>query len=264
MAKGPVLFCLARNTAYYVNLRHQEPKLIMTCKTLIFEQPVTLIGGGAACEDDLRMALNCAPRLVAADGGADQALAFGCVPEVVIGDLDSLSAAARARFSRGMEQNQPAAISSLLHIPEQDTTDFDKALRTISAPFALAVGFLGARLDHQLAALHVLVQDHPTPCILLGEHEIVIHLDRPIALSLEVNQPVSLFPLAQVQGRSTGFEWPIDGLDLSPMQSIGTSNRACASDITLEADGPGLLALLPRSCLSQVIAQYLGVQSPRL
>lgn len=237
-------------------LTYQETKLIMVSRKLIFEHPVTLVGGGALCKEDLNTALSFAPRLVAADSGADQALAYGCVPEAVIGDLDSLSASARARFSRDLEHNQTAEIPRLLHIPEQDTTDFDKALRMISAPFVVGVGFLGARLDHQLAALHVLVQDHPTPCILVGEHEVVVHLDRPITLSLVAGQPVSLFPLTQVQGRSAGLEWPIDGLDLSPMQCIGTSNRALAGDITLEANGPGLLALLPRSCLHQVIAHY--------
>lgn len=231
----------------------------MICKTLIFEDPVTLVGGGALCKEDLNVALQVAPRLLAADGGADQALAFGHVPEIVIGDLDSLSVAARARFSNNFtsEEMQGAGqvASCLLHISEQDTTDFDKALRMISAPLVVGVGFLGARVDHQLAALHVLVQGHASPCVLVGEHEIILHLKHPLMLPMSEGEPVSLFPLAQVQGRSTGLEWPIDGLEFSPMQCIGTSNRALG-DIRLEVDGPGLLALLPKSCLDQVVEHY--------
>ena len=200
--------------------------------------PVTLIGGGEVAKSDLADALSYAPFLVAADGGADQALRLGYEPRAVIGDFDSLSAATRSSLSD----------SILHHVPEQETTDFDKAVRAVTAPLILAVGFLGARVDHQLAALHVLAQPHDTPCILIGAHEVVVHVTAPLELELTPGDVVSLFPLAPVTGRSSGLEWPIEGLDLSPMSRIGTSNRATGA-IRIEADGPGLLALLPRDCL---------------
>ncbi|OIQ27117.1 MAG: thiamine diphosphokinase [Alphaproteobacteria bacterium MedPE-SWcel] len=213
-------------------------------KVIVQEKaPVTLIGGGELAVSDLREALLLAPVLIAADGGADRALQFGYQPRAVIGDFDSISEQARAALSQ-----------SLLHlVAEQETTDFDKALSAVRAPLVLAVGFLGARIDHQLAALHVLVQPHVPPCILIGANEIVIHVTDPLELALDPGAVVSLFPLAPVTGRSQGLEWPIDGLVLSPMTRIGTSNRA-TGPICIEADGPGLLAILPRSSLGAVIA----------
>ncbi|MDE3079942.1 MAG: thiamine pyrophosphokinase, partial [Paracoccaceae bacterium] len=79
---------------------------------------VTLVGGAPISARLLADALDIAPTLVAADGGAQRALAAGQVPQAVIGDLDSLSARARAE------------LTDRLHpVPEQETTDFDKALR---------------------------------------------------------------------------------------------------------------------------------------
>ncbi|NIZ15690.1 thiamine diphosphokinase [Phaeobacter sp. HF9A] len=205
--------------------------------------PVTLIGGGDVAQADLAEALALAPVLVAADGGADQALRLGQSPSAVIGDFDSLSAAGRMMLP-----------DSILHlVAEQETTDFDKALRAISAPLVLAVGFLGGRIDHQLAALHVLAQPHGAGCILIGAQELVLHVTAPLALDLAAGAVVSLFPLAPVTGRSEGLEWPIDGLSLSPMSRIGTSNRALGGPMRIEVDGPGLLAILPRECLGALI-----------
>lgn len=214
----------------------------MTEKIVHHQGPVTLIGGGEITQADLKEALLRAPVLVAADGGADRALALGAEPSAVIGDFDSLSAAARAVLD-----------PSILHlVAEQETTDFDKALRAIAAPLVLAVGFLGKRLDHQLAAFNVLVQPHGGRCILIGAHELVVHLTRPLYLPLEPGAVVSLFPLTEVSGRSEGLEWPIDGLHLSPMGRVGTSNRA-TGPVRIDVDGPGLLAMLPRSALDDLI-----------
>jgi thiamine pyrophosphokinase len=44
------------------------------------------------------------------------------------------------------------------HLPEQDTTDFEKCLYSVAAPLLLGVGFLGGRADHHLAAMNVLVR----------------------------------------------------------------------------------------------------------
>ena len=97
--------------------------------------PVTLVGGGPIDPDDLRLALSLAPVAVGVDGGADVLLNAGIDPMAVVGDFDSLSDLARNRIP-----------SDRLHrIPEQDSTDFDKALRSLRAPALIAVGFLGGK-----------------------------------------------------------------------------------------------------------------------
>lgn len=204
--------------------------------------PVTLIGGGEVADGDLEFALSLAPHLVAADGGADLAFAHGYQPLAVIGDLDSVSDVVR----RQLKPNR------IFEIPEQTSTDFHKALSNIRAPVVLAVGFLGARVDHQLAAFNTLVQGVGSRCILLGDNEVIFHVPRQISLPTRAGDVVSLFPMCEVKGRSTGLHWPLDGVQMSPMGRIGTSNRA-TGPVSLMMEGPGMLGIVARGYLPQLM-----------
>ncbi|WP_417712983.1 thiamine diphosphokinase [Pseudophaeobacter arcticus] len=209
-------------------------------------RPVALVGGGDLGEGDLNWALSLTGCLVAADGGACHALALNQLPSAVIGDFDSIS-------PQTLAQIPP---DRLFRVAEQDSTDFEKALRAIRAPLVVAVGFLGGRVDHQLAVLNALVQDIGPPCLLLGAHEVVFHLPARISLPLLAGETVSLFPLREVRAQSTGLEWPLEGLVMRPGGQIGTSNRALGP-VTLSSDGPGLLGLVPRHHLPALIRALL-------
>ena len=207
--------------------------------------PVTLVAGGPLRRAELRLALKRAPHLVAADGGADRALALGAEPEAVIGDLDSLSEAARARLGARVHE-----------VPEQETTDFDKALRAIRAPLVLAVGLIGGRADHALAALSGLLRHQAQgggPVILLGAEDVIFAAPPLLDLRLRVGDRLSIYPLAPLRGRSAGLEWPLEDVPLDPMGRIGTSNRVSAAAVRLAFDGPGALVILPRARLDAAI-----------
>lgn len=192
----------------------------------------------------LQLALSRAPFLVAADGGADRALTAGHMPEAVIGDFDSLSTDARRRIP----------LSRQHVIGEQETTDFDKALRSIAAPFVLALGFAGARIDHGLAVFNALVRHWDRPCIVLGPKDVVFACPPLTMLRLKVGDRLSLFPMGQVTGESLGLRWPIQGLSFAPDGMIGTSNVVSEPEVTLRFDGPGMLAILPRARLDAVLS----------
>lgn len=199
---------------------------------------VTLVGGGVFTQADLNLALGLAPMLVAADGGANALAAFGHMPQHVIGDMDSLDPALMSRMR-----------DRIIHIPEQDSTDFDKCLHALHAPFVLALGFDGGRLDHTLAAMTSLVRHGRARVVMLAAQDICFLAPPRLSLGLPTGARVSLFPMAEVTGRSTGLEWPIEGLRFAPAIQIGTSNCAVASRITLEFDQPGMLVLLERAHL---------------
>ena len=213
---------------------------------------VTLVGGGQATPALLRAALRLAPRLVAADGGADRALAAGLMPEAVIGDFDSISAAARARL--------PAA--ALHRIAEQETTDFDKALRSIDAPFVLAVGFSGARVDHTLAVFSALAQHAERRCLVLSAQDVCFLAPLSLTLRLKVGARLSLYPLGPVAGESTGLRWPIGGLAFAPDGRIGTSNEVSAPEVRLTFSAPRMLVILPRAALPPAIASLVPDHRP--
>ena len=216
------------------------------------KRPIALFGGGEIGPDDLNLALNRVKFAVAADGGAVPLVDSGRIPDAVIGDFDSLETSYRAQISD----------ERLFPIREQDSTDFDKALRNIRAPLVLGVGFLGGRLDHQLAVFNTMVRLQDRPCVLLGPREVVFHAPPRISLSITPGDTVSLFPFRRVTGRSTGLEWPIDGVVLEPDGRVGTSNRAL-SPVSLEVDGPGLLVMVPRTALDEVMRAFVSEQSER-
>lgn len=205
--------------------------------------PVTLVGAGSIARGALAAALHLAPCLVAADGGANVAVRAGHVPHRVIGDLDSVNARARAAV--------PAA--RFLHVAEQETTDFEKCLSRIEAPFVLGLGFAGPRADHTLATWNALVRHAGRRCLILTSRDVVFAAPRRIALDLAEGTRVSLFPMATVAARSSGLRWPVEGLDFRPDGRIGTSNLA-EGPVDLGFAAPGMLVILPRSALPAAIA----------
>jgi thiamine pyrophosphokinase len=209
---------------------------------------VTLVAGGPVTRRDLALALRRAPVLVAADGGADRALAAGHLPQAVIGDLDSLTPAARKAVGK----------ARLHRVAEQETTDFDKALRHIAAPFVLALGVLGGRLDHELAVLNALVRS-TRRCLLIGAQDVVFAAPAgvDITLGLKPGDRLSLFPMAPVAGHSRGLRWPIAGLHFAPDGGIGTSNAATDGPVSLHLDAPGMVVILPRARLDAALAALI-------
>lgn len=205
--------------------------------------PVLLVGGGAADPAVLADAVRSAETVVAADGGAARVLALGRMPDAVYGDMDSLDPVLQARLAPGV----------LRPVAEQDSTDFDKCLRHIAAPVVLGHGFLGKRLDHQLAAMSVLCRRPERRCVLVGEEDVVLLCPPEIALSLAPGTRLSLFPMGPVTARSEGLRWPLDGLGFRPAGVIGTSNEVTGA-VRLWMEAPLMLLILPVDCLSELLA----------
>jgi thiamine pyrophosphokinase len=188
--------------------------------------------------------------VIGADGGAAQALARGLVPDIVVGDMDSLTAAARADLeARGSR--------FLVHPRAKDETDLELALTCAVAEGAEQIAILGAlggRLDHtlanllllalpQLAACSVRIFDGPEEALLLrGGGRACLH-GRPGDL-------VSLLPLGgDARGVSTaGLAWPLDGESLRFGFSRGVSNEMLAAEAIVALE-EGCLLVVHRSAV---------------
>jgi len=220
------------------------------------KKPVTLLGGGKFAEKVFNQALKAAPILLAADGGAGRALELGHIPKAVIGDMDSLD-------EKTAMQIPP---DHLYPIGEQDSTDFDKCLRSIRAPLILGVGFTGWRLDHELAAYSSLLRHPEQRCILLGEVDMCFLAPVSMRLDLPAGTRVSLFPLAPCRVDATGLRWQLDGLKMAPDGVIGTSNEVLTGPVTLQVSKRKLLVILPHTYLGAAIKALTGGkdgQAPR-
>ncbi|MGB3336540.1 MAG: thiamine diphosphokinase [Devosia sp.] len=203
---------------------------------VVFEGPMAIVGGGAV---DPALLVELAGRgvaLVGADGGADAIGDAGLLPAAVIGDLDSLR-------DRGTWE----ARTRVIHIPEQITTDFQKALYSTEAPVTLALGMTGKRLDHTLAALSAVLQFAPTRKLLLvDEVDVALAVVGEIGFEAGARERVSIHPLLPIRfSHSTGLFYPMDGLQLEPGGLIGTSNEGTGGPVEIvpDDDTPWLLIM---------------------
>ena len=205
--------------------------------------PVTILGGADLGTDELNISLSQAPILVAADGGANHALAAGLDVAAVIGDLDSVSKAARAAFA-----------DDLHFVDEPDTTDFEKVLSRVDAPLFLACGFLGGRLDHTLAVLNVLLRMNKR-VILLSADDVVFVCPPDVSLTLPVGCRFALLPMGDVRLTTQGLRWDLTDAALHPTGLVSSSNEVATPQVRISAQGP-LLITLP---LAQLFAAKAAV-----
>lgn len=217
-----------------------------------FEDVLVIVGGGTVDAELLRELYASGARLVGADGGADLIAAAGLKPEAIIGDLDSLE--------------DPLAWlgrTRMLHIAEQETTDFEKAIYSTRAPVTIAIGMTGRRLDHTLAALDAVgryaARRH---IILVDEHDLALALTTSFSFTVDQGERVSIHPLARVVfWRSEGLLYPLDAVTLAPGIRTGTSNAAIDGPFTVvpeEGVPAPFLLILDRRHLLPLVAVLMG------
>ncbi len=203
---------------------------------------MTLLGGGFVDKSDLRRALDIAPVLVAADGGANIAFDWDIKPDAIIGDLDSVEA-----------MRATALNVAMVFVDDQNSTDLEKCLSRAPAKVVLGVGFLGGRIDHQLAAFNALSIARAQCVVLIGEEDVVFRVPQNLSLKLCAGGRVSLFPMSPVDARSTGLNWALDGLAFRPNGQIGCSNAAVGGDMNVQILSGDMLMILPKHLLKDAI-----------
>jgi thiamine pyrophosphokinase len=211
---------------------------------------VVVAHGDAGDDDAWGRALVARARLVvAADGGAATALRWGRVPDVVVGDLDSLDPGTR----RALEQGGCAFD---VHPRAKDQTDTEIALLTAvqrGARSIVVAGALGGeRLDHALANVLLLGLRalRRVPVTLADPRHEVRLLRGPGQLTLDgtPGDYVSLLPLGgAVRGATTrGLVYPLRDEALLPARSRGASNELRGTRATVAVTRGALLVVLHR------------------
>lgn len=194
-----------------------------------------------------------APRLdafdlvVAADSGVDSAFALGLHPDVVIGDLDSVSASGLARVR---ESN----VTVIQSPTDKDLTDTELALAhllTVGARHATVLSPGGGRLDHSHGLLAALA--NPTLAAIAVEaiidtaHVTVLHGADTRSIPLRGSHLTALHAMNGVaRGVTTsGFRWNLTNEDLAPWVSRGVSNEMVAPVAEVSVDHGALIVVQP-------------------
>jgi thiamine pyrophosphokinase len=196
---------------------------------------VAVITGAAPLHPRAVAAIPPEARLIAADGGLDHALAAGLRPDVLVGDLDSVSPASMAWAE------EHATVER--HPSDKDLTDTELALAAAAASLperVIVVAGEGDRLDHTLAAIGSLgaprLVEVPTVEAWWGDTYVrVVHGPGRARLSLPPGTTVSLLALhGPCEGVSIeGTKWVLDRVALEPMSGWGVSNVAIEDPVVV-------------------------------
>ncbi|MGM0548234.1 MAG: thiamine diphosphokinase [Bacillota bacterium] len=175
-------------------------------------------------------------KLIAVDGGANRIKKINILPDLVIGDLDSLTKKNRKYY-------QSQKIEILKHPVEKDQTDSELAIDyCLNNNFQkiYLTGALGGRFDQQLANLNLLEY-----IVELGLEAKIISSHLEIALIKDQQKFINkkgyrLSLIAQtkiVKGLTiTGCKYDLDNEDLKRSQTRGISNliKADKAEVKLE------------------------------
>jgi thiamine pyrophosphokinase len=182
-----------------------------------------LMAGRMVATPALRAAL-AGRRAIAADGGIAHAAPLALVPEIWVGDFDSVPQGLPAPISATPRQEWPA---------EKDATDGELALaeaRARGARDILVVGGLGGRSDHAFSNLVLALGAAGEGLVI----ELFDGIERAIPLGPEMRnvaarpgQTFSVLRFGDVEGLTvTGAKWPLFDVDLPLASTLTQSNEA--------------------------------------
>lgn len=218
-----------------------------------FDDPVVLIGGADVNLDVLQRYSHLP--VVAVDGGANHLRDTAIKPEVIVGDLDSLN-----------DQSHWQSVAKVVEVEEQDSTDFEKCLYTVDAPYYIAVGFTGNRLDHTLASLHVMKKYLHKRVVLVGSDDVVCLCNTSVELQLPPRTRVSVFPMDAVTFvSSVGLVYPLNDLTMEAGKLIGTSNTSSEPQIKMTPKMPaGCYAVILPVAQLDAMRDFIADQVPAI
>lgn len=167
--------------------------------------------------------------VICADGGYNIAQFLGILPDIVIGDMDSV----KGRI--------PEKIEKIVHPRHKDKTDLhlciDYALEKGCNEIILLCCF-GGRVDHSLASVISLryIMEKGAVGMLLTKNSKVFMIKEKVDIKRGEYTKVSLIPVTEtVSGVTTeGLHYPLNNALLRQTDNLGISNTFAGSSATVD------------------------------
>ena len=184
--------------------------------------------------------------VICLDGGYDIAAAEHILPDLIMGDMDSL------------EGNLPENVPIERFKPEKDYSDLELALKKaaqLNAVNVTVIGGIGGRLDHTIANIQLLSQytncfdslimkDGRNKCFVINENQ-----KKGIALPYDDNSYFSVFSLSE---KCTGLtinnaKYPLTDYTLPRTGSLCVSNEFIGEkDAVISIENGTLLVIISK------------------
>ncbi|MCL2632302.1 MAG: thiamine diphosphokinase [Coriobacteriia bacterium] len=198
--------------------------------------------------------------VVAVDSGAKWCFEAGVIPDLLIGDMDSIDPEIVKVF-------QDQDVETITFSSEKDATDFELAINQIierGYSDMVATNVVGGRIDHELAAIGNLVAAgrKGLAVTVVETDQTLIFLSNPgarsrlqVALGSDLDNmsdlTVSLVAWGGVATVSAvGYKWELDRAELHPNSSLGVSNVPTAVEPVIEVHSGDLIVVVPAPAVS--------------
>ena len=185
--------------------------------------------------------------IVTADGGTKHALALGLAPNVVMGDLDSITKETRKKMEKD-------GVEIIQFRRDKNETDLELAINhavTLNPAQIIIVAALGNRLDHTLGNLSLMTATQLSGLDIRlddGVEEVFFCRDQA-EVHGRIGDIVSLIPWqADVTGVGTsGLKWPLHGETLYSNKTRGISNEMIFETASIHIESGSLLVIHTRA-----------------
>ena len=183
-----------------------------------------------------------------ADRGLEHCLALGRVPDLIVGDFDSVAPAL-------LERPECAGAERVALPAAKDAGDLEVALERLEAVPGLVeaclVGVSGGRTDHLLFNWTLAARRSRPFALRLVDDTVdarEVRAGRPARLDAAPGATLSLLALERATGvLARGLRWPLAGATLEPGSTLGLSNEVAAPGaVEVRVGGGALLAMLVR------------------
>lgn len=211
--------------------------------------PTALILGNGSFPESLdirQIQSNHRAHLICADGGAEKARELGLIPDLIVGDLDSVTTGTLEHFHSVGVKIEP--------IPDQENNDLEKCIRLLIRndwrQFILT-GFTGRRDDQTIATLQIAGKYMSRAQFLIYTETAEIYLLNKGNWLFETasGQVISLFGFPRARQVTTaGLQFPLQAENLD-RGSRGLSNVANGSAVQINFSGGHLLVVKIREFL---------------
>jgi len=171
--------------------------------------------------------------LICADGGANHAFRMGLIPDMIIGDLDSITKSV-CKFYKSK--------SRIIKISRQNDTDVEKVIKlAIKKGFGeiILLGVTGDRLDHTICNLGIVLKFFSkVKCILIAENSILIPLSGLTILKSVPGEIISIYGFNKTTKITTkGLKYQLTKASLPFGERESTSNVSTLNTVTIKVEG---------------------------
>ena len=197
-------------------------------------EAVVLANGDYPFADVPFQLLKRAPYVVCCDGGANEYIERGCLPDIIIGDGDSLSETNRLKYA-----------DLIYHNPDQETNDQTKAVQYLLSKGKRKIAIVGAtgkREDHTIGNVSLLIEYMRMGAEVRSytDYGVFVPCKDTRIFECRPGQQVSIFNFTAKGLKSKGLAYPI--YDFTSWWQ-GTLNRCTDTSFTIEAEGEYLVFL---------------------